>query len=390
MHDGQPVAHRGRSSSRDPNLNPNPPNPNRRLQSRSPPTTTAPAGGSNLVPLEAAKFDAALQSHHDALIAEWKRDHQKDDSPSDHRPPLPGTGAAFMRLVEAGWDADVARRPHGQHTTVVVHLDVEQRAAQLHLGPLLSEADRQYLGCDATCEVWFERDGQVIGAGRDYTPNQSSASPCARAPRPHVCGAWLWGYPGFTRPPPAALGRRRPRRLLTNLVLRLPPPSPVTPSGRHHHHRARARGHRHRQRRPSAESSRAGPPTKPAAARGSTMPRAHRQTRPLEVVSTLPTPSTTDGQLGWLPRQVITRTTSTPKKLETSRSSSALLRHREGRHKHDPERVVPRCRRIGSQQSARRRPRQATIPAVEPRGPAGQQHTGERADDTLQALRDGA
>ena len=71
-----------------------------------------------------------------------------------------------MRLVEAGWDAEVARRPHGHHTTVVVHVDVEQRAAALHLGPLLSEADRRYLTCDATCEVWFERDGEVIGAGR--------------------------------------------------------------------------------------------------------------------------------------------------------------------------------------------------------------------------------
>ena len=39
-----------------------------------------------------------------------------------------------MRLVEAGWDAEVARRPHGHHTTVVMHLDVEQRAASLHLG----------------------------------------------------------------------------------------------------------------------------------------------------------------------------------------------------------------------------------------------------------------
>jgi hypothetical protein len=36
----------------------------------------------------------------------------------------------------------------------------------LHLGPLLSEAERQYLTCDATCEVWFHRDGQPIGAGR--------------------------------------------------------------------------------------------------------------------------------------------------------------------------------------------------------------------------------
>ena len=44
---------------------------------------------------------------------------------SDQRPPLPNTAEAFMRLVEAGWDAEVARRPHGQHTTVVVHLDVK-------------------------------------------------------------------------------------------------------------------------------------------------------------------------------------------------------------------------------------------------------------------------
>ncbi len=115
---------------------------------------------------EAAKFDAALQSHQEALIAEWKRDHDDGDRASDQRPPLPGTAEAFMRLVDAGWDAEAARRPHGHHTTVVMHLDVKERAAALHLGPLLSESDRQYLSCDATCEVWFERDGEVIGSGR--------------------------------------------------------------------------------------------------------------------------------------------------------------------------------------------------------------------------------
>ncbi|BBY37966.1 hypothetical protein MMAN_21000 [Mycobacterium mantenii] len=114
--------------------------------------------------LDAAKFDAALASHRDALIAEWKHDH--GDGASDQAPPLPSTGEAFMRLVEAGWDTEAARRPHGHHTTVVVHVDVEQRAASLHLGPLLSDAQRQYLTCDATCEVWFERHGEVIGAGR--------------------------------------------------------------------------------------------------------------------------------------------------------------------------------------------------------------------------------
>ena len=81
-------------------------------------------------------------------------------------PPFPSSGAAFLRLVEAGWDAEVARRPHGQHTTVVVHLDVAARAAALHLGPLLTDSERRYLTCDATYEAWFERDGQVIGAGR--------------------------------------------------------------------------------------------------------------------------------------------------------------------------------------------------------------------------------
>ncbi len=44
-----------------------------------------------------------------------------------------------------------AARPHAQHATVVVHVDVEARAAGLHLGPLLTDADRQYLTCDATC-----------------------------------------------------------------------------------------------------------------------------------------------------------------------------------------------------------------------------------------------
>ena len=124
--------------------------------------------------LEAAKFDAALQSHRDALIAEWKRDHEAGDGDgdgdgdqaSDPAPPFPDSVDAFMSLIEASWDTEVARRPHGQRTTVVVHLDVERDIASLHLGPLLTDDERQFLTCDATCEIWFERHGQVIGAGR--------------------------------------------------------------------------------------------------------------------------------------------------------------------------------------------------------------------------------
>ncbi|MHA7656911.1 HNH endonuclease signature motif containing protein [Mycobacterium sp. ML2] len=113
---------------------------------------------------EAATFEAALASHREALIAQWK--HDRDGGASQSAPPMPDTLEAFMRLIQAGWDAQATARPHAQHTTVVMHVDVAARAAALHLGPLLTEAERQYLTCDATCEVWFERDGQPIGAGR--------------------------------------------------------------------------------------------------------------------------------------------------------------------------------------------------------------------------------
>ncbi|BBZ02322.1 hypothetical protein MCHIJ_17590 [Mycolicibacterium chitae] len=127
-----------------------------------------------LSPLAAATFDAALQSHHDALITDWKRD--QDTAPADNgapddagdpgRPPMPTNLDAFLRLVEDSWDAEATRRPHGQRTTLVVHLDLNQRLADLHLGPLLTDSDHHYLTCDATAEIWFERDGRPLGAGR--------------------------------------------------------------------------------------------------------------------------------------------------------------------------------------------------------------------------------
>ncbi|WP_156690011.1 HNH endonuclease signature motif containing protein, partial [Mycobacterium sp. Marseille-P9652] len=118
----------------------------------------------SLPPLDAARFDAALAAHREALVADWKRDGEGDGAAN--RPPIPGAVEAFLRLVETGWDVEAARRPHSAHTTVVVHLDVKERAAALHLGPLLSDADRHYLTCDTTGEVWLERHGQPLGAGR--------------------------------------------------------------------------------------------------------------------------------------------------------------------------------------------------------------------------------
>ena len=116
--------------------------------------------------LEAAKVEAALACHREALIGEWKQARDDGGHADGSAPPMPGDLEAFLRLVEAGWDAEAARRPHGRHTTVIVHLDVDKKLGALHRGPLLDDAERRYLTCDSSCEVWFERAGQVIGAGR--------------------------------------------------------------------------------------------------------------------------------------------------------------------------------------------------------------------------------
>ncbi|WP_254427466.1 DUF222 domain-containing protein, partial [Mycolicibacterium fortuitum] len=60
--------------------------------------------------LDAAKFDTALKAHHDAVITDWRRDHDTDH---EQAPPFPDLVDAFMSLVEAGWDTEAARRPHG-------------------------------------------------------------------------------------------------------------------------------------------------------------------------------------------------------------------------------------------------------------------------------------
>ena len=188
-----------------------------------------------------------------------------------------------MRLVEAGWDAEAARRPHGHHTTVVMHLDVKERAAALHLGPLLSESDRQYLSCDATCEVWFERDGEVIGSGRatrlinrrlrralEHRHPTCAVPGCGATRGLHAHHIRHWEDGGPTE--------------LSNLVLVCP-----------YHHRLHHRGiititgpartaHRDRQRRPRTERRIAGPPAEPTPTRGSALPRTHRRARRLVVV----------------------------------------------------------------------------------------------------------
>ena len=54
-----------------------------------------------------------------------------DADDSDQRPPLPSNVDGVSCVWSTpGWDAEAARRPHGQHTTVVVHVDVKDRIAR--------------------------------------------------------------------------------------------------------------------------------------------------------------------------------------------------------------------------------------------------------------------
>jgi hypothetical protein len=117
--------------------------------------------------VDGALADCALRSHLEALVNEWKRAHDEADGDCDSTPPFPTMTDAFLRLLEHGWDADATRRPHGHRTTVVLHVDVGSKVADLHLGPALTEAERRYLSCDAKVETWFERDGVPIGAARE-------------------------------------------------------------------------------------------------------------------------------------------------------------------------------------------------------------------------------
>ncbi|MBB2771079.1 UNVERIFIED_ORG: hypothetical protein GGE11_001992 [Mycolicibacterium obuense] len=251
--------------------------------------------------VEAATFDAALRSHHDALIAQWKRDHDTPtDTPAGGRPPMPALADAFAALVEAGWDTEVTRRPHGQRTTVVVHLDLDERIAALHLGPLLSEADRRYLGCDATCEVWFERHGQPLGSGRttrmisrrlrralEHRHRTCAVPGCGATRGLHAHHIQHWEDGGATD--------------LDNLVLLCPYHHPGPPPRRHHHHRTRRPAHRHRQHRAGTAIRLAGPPTQPTPTHRRALPRTIRRACRLVVVHTLPTP-TTHHQLDRSPR----------------------------------------------------------------------------------------
>ena len=115
--------------------------------------------------LDAAKFDAALQSHRDALIAEWKHDHD-----GGQRIRSAASVADRHRGVHAAGRGRMGRRGHPPAPRAAHHRGgasgCQGQGRSVAPGSAAHRAERRYLMCDATCEVWFERDGQAIGAGR--------------------------------------------------------------------------------------------------------------------------------------------------------------------------------------------------------------------------------
>lgn len=246
--------------------------------------------------------------------------------------------------------------PNGQHTTVVVHLDVEQRAAALHLGPLLSEAERRYLTCDATAEVWLQRNGQLIGAGRttrlisrrlrralEHRQRTCAVPGCGATRGLHAHHLRHWEDGGPTE--------------LANLVLLCP-----------YHHRSHHRGvititgpadaltvtdTDGRVLRPRI----AGAPTHPTPTRRRALPRTHRRTRPLVVVPTLPTPTTTNTQLTRLPEPATTGTASKPKHIGAQPGHPPHRGHPKPQptpHRHRPHRRRHRGAELPRPQRRRR------------------------------------
>ncbi len=149
------------------------------------------------------------------------------------------------------------------------------------------DAERQCLTCDATCEVWFERDGQPIGSGRttrtisrrlrralEHRHPTCVVPGCAATRGLHAHHVRHWEDGGDTE--------------LDNLILLCP-----------HHHRLRT-GYPpegHRQRRQPTPPRVTGPTTQPTPAHRGTLPRADRRTCPVVVVRPVPAETTAGRQL---------------------------------------------------------------------------------------------
>ena len=117
---------------------------------------------------------------------------------------------AFMRLVEAGWDAEAARGRWAD-TTWTYHVDVEPRAAALHLGPLPGRAPN----ADTSPVMPPVKSGSNVESPSGWSEQPAQIKPAAaprpRAARPHVRGPRLRRHPAVCVPTTSGTGKTRPQ-----------------------------------------------------------------------------------------------------------------------------------------------------------------------------------
>jgi len=118
---------------------------------------------------EGAFWDRTLRAELDELVREHKQRKEELAGADAPAVPLrfPRLVDAFIRLGRRARSSGDAGRAPSNRATVIVHVEAGTDLSELHLGPALSEAERQYLTCDARFETWFERNGTPIGVDRN-------------------------------------------------------------------------------------------------------------------------------------------------------------------------------------------------------------------------------
>ena len=113
---------------------------------------------------EGARLQAALTAAKDTITQEWKEERCATGLPEDREAPT--WLDALLRLADRSLAAEMVERPAHPRAAVVVHVEVDQQAARLHMGPVLDAGERRLLTCDATFRLLYEACGKAIGVGR--------------------------------------------------------------------------------------------------------------------------------------------------------------------------------------------------------------------------------
>ena len=222
------------------------PRPEPQPRSPSPPTRNPAVGGS---PFPTTKRPRSTRR----CSRIWRVDHRVETRPRQRFLAV-GADADHRRRVCASGRGRLGRRSRPPPARAAHHGGGARRCRGARRRPASGSAAVRrrppYLTCDATCEVWFERDGRPIGAGRTTRTVGRRLRRALEHRHPTCAVPGLRGHPRTARPPHPALGRRRPHRARKPGPA-LPVSPPGTPPRRHHHHRTRRQSESHRQRRAS-------------------------------------------------------------------------------------------------------------------------------------------